>query len=80
MARQPRFVLVGQPQHIIVRGNNREPIFYAGQDYEYYLEKLNQSAIKHNGDIQTYVLMTGHVHLLITPNKLDRLSKMMQII
>jgi hypothetical protein len=24
MARHPRFVIPGQPQHIIVRGNNRE--------------------------------------------------------
>ena len=29
MARLPRFVLVGHPQHVIIRGNNREPIFYA---------------------------------------------------
>ena len=33
MARQPRFVLPGHPQHVIVRGNNREPIFYADEDY-----------------------------------------------
>ena len=26
MARLPRIVLTGHPQHIIVRGNNREPI------------------------------------------------------
>lgn len=31
MARLPRYVLVGQPQHVIVRGNNREPIFYADE-------------------------------------------------
>ncbi len=27
MPRLPRFVLIGHPQHVIVRGNNREPIF-----------------------------------------------------
>jgi putative transposase len=27
MARHPRFVLIGHPQHLIIRGNNREPIF-----------------------------------------------------
>jgi REP element-mobilizing transposase RayT len=41
MARLPRFELMGHPQHVIVRGNNREPIFYADEDYQYYLEKLN---------------------------------------
>ena len=40
MARLPRFVIPGQPQHIIVRGNNREPIFYREEDYQFYLEKL----------------------------------------
>ena len=40
MARQPRFVLPGQPQHIIQRGNNRQAIFCGQADYEFYLEKL----------------------------------------
>ena len=32
MARLPRFVLIGLPQHVIIWGNNREPIFYAEAD------------------------------------------------
>ena len=28
MARKPRFNLAGVPQHVIQRGNNREPCFY----------------------------------------------------
>ena len=40
MARQPRFVLPGQPQHTIQRGNNRQAIFCGQTDYEFYLEKL----------------------------------------
>jgi len=40
MARLPRFVLVGEPQHVIQRGNNRSIIFAAEQDYQFYLEKL----------------------------------------
>jgi len=28
MARQPRFTIPGIPQHVIQRGNNREPCFY----------------------------------------------------
>ena len=44
MARLPRFNLPGQPQHVIVRGNNREPIFYADEDYQFYLTKLRQGA------------------------------------
>jgi len=33
MSRQPRFVLPGQPQHVIVRGNNRDVIFVSDDDY-----------------------------------------------
>ncbi len=33
MARKPRFNLPGVPQHVIQRGNNREPCFFAEADY-----------------------------------------------
>ncbi len=39
MARLPRFVLPGQPQHVIQRGNNRRAIFDAEDDYRFYLQK-----------------------------------------
>ena len=80
MARLPRFNIVGQAQHVIVRGNNREAIFYADEDYLFYLEKLKQACEKHECDLHAYVLMTNHVHLLITPNKEGGLSKAMQMI
>lgn len=32
MPRKPHFVLPGVPQHVIQRGNNREPCFYAEED------------------------------------------------
>ncbi len=80
MARLPRFVIVGQPQHIIVRGNNREPIFYTDADYQFYLEKLQQACEKHGCQLHAYVLMTNHVHLLITPQTEHALSKVMQMV
>lgn len=80
MARLPRYVLVGQPQHVIVRGNNREPIFYADEDYRFYLETLKKACAKHQCDVHAYVLMTNHVHLLITPNKSDGVSKVIQML
>ncbi len=41
MARLPRFVIPGQPQHVIVRGNNREAVFYDEDDYHYYPKKIS---------------------------------------
>lgn len=80
MARLPRFVLVGHPQHIIIRGNNREPVFTSDEDYRFFLDKLTDAAKKHQCDIHAYVLMTNHVHLLATPHKENSLSKMMQML
>lgn len=60
MARLPRFILLGHPQHVIIRGNNREPIFYKEEDYQFYLEKLKQACDKHECKLHAYVLMTNH--------------------
>ena len=46
MARQPRFTLPGIPQHIIQRGHNREPCFYAEEDYCRYRGDLIVAARK----------------------------------
>jgi len=80
MARLPRFVIPGQPQHVIVRGNNRTEIFCADADYHFYLEKLQQACEKHGCTLHAYVLMTNHVHLLITPHDEQSLSKALQMV
>jgi putative transposase len=46
MPRKPRFILPGIPQHVIQRGNNREPCFFAEQDYHRYIDELRRSAEK----------------------------------
>jgi putative transposase len=78
MPRNPRFNLPGIPQHVIQRGNNREPCFYSVQDYQHYLEDLKVSALKNDCRIHAYVLMTNHVHLLVTPMSENGISQMMQ--
>jgi putative transposase len=80
MARLPRFVIPDQPQHVIVRGNNRAEIFCADADYSFYLEKLKLACDKHGCSVHAYVLMTNHVHLLITPHLEQSLGKAMQML
>lgn len=80
MARLPRFVIPGQPQHVILRGNNRTEIFRADADYRFYLEKLQLACNKHGCDVHAYVLMTNHVHLLISPKEEQSLPKAMQML
>lgn len=78
MARLPRYVLPGQPQHLIQRGNNRQPIFFADVDYRFFLECLGDGVKRFPCEVHAYVLMTNHLHLLLTPQKPDSLSKLIQ--
>lgn len=78
MARLPRYAIPGQPQHVIQRGNNRCAIFVSEDDYRFYLECLSDAAKKTGCDVHAYVLMTNHVHLLVTPQKKESIAKMLQ--
>ena len=78
MARQPRLTVVGVPQHVIQRGNNRQATFFADEDYRQFLAYLSEAARKHDCSVHAYVLMTNHVHLLVTPSKPDAVSRTMQ--
>ena len=44
MARLPRFVIPGQPRHIIQRGHNRQALFGADADYRFFREALVEAA------------------------------------
>lgn len=78
MARKPRFNLPGVPQHIVQRGNNREPCFFAVDDYHRYLKDLHDAAKANNVAIHAYVLMTNHVHVLATPGGAYGITYLMQ--
>ena len=80
MARLPRFDVPGQPQHVIQRGNNRSIIFVGEEDFEFYLKKLGEASKKYQCDLHAYVLMTNHVHLLVTPHLKGGIGKLMQML
>ncbi len=80
MPRRPRIKLADVPQHIVQRGINREPCFFAEEDYHCYLHWLQKSAGDWHCAIHAYVLMTNHVHLLVTSSKPDGIAKLMQSI
>lgn len=67
MPRRPRIHLPGLPLHIVQRGHNRGACFFGEDDYLSYLHWLGE-ALKTTGcQLHAYVLMTNHVHLLLTP-------------
>lgn len=78
MPRRARLSVPGIPWHIIQRGNNRSPCFYADEDYRRYLDTLAEQADKFGCAVHAYVLMTNHVHLLLTPMRGDSAALLMK--
>jgi putative transposase len=78
MARRPRISMAGIPQHVVQRGNNRQTTFFADDDYRFYLDCVREAAEKHGCHVHAYVLMTNHVHLLVTATRADALPRTMQ--
>lgn len=80
MARLPRFMMPGYPQHVIQRGNSRQQIFFEEDDYWFIWEKLGVAAEKFQCEIHAYVLMPNHFHLLLTPHLDNGIGKLMQYV
>jgi len=78
MPRATRFYVPGVPCHVIQRGNNRAPCFFADRDRRLYLDWLQEAGAKFGCSVHAYVLMTNHVHLLMTPKWFASISLAMQ--
>lgn len=78
MARLPRLYVEGVSQHVVQRGNNRDVCFYTDADYAFYAQRLQEASQKYGVAVHAFVLMTNHVHLLVTPEGKDGVSRMMQ--
>ena len=78
MPRCARISLPGIPWHIIQRGNDRSVCFHAEDDYQFYLHYLQEFADRFGCRLHAYVLMTNHVHLLLTPEEEDSAALMMK--
>ena len=76
MPRRARIHLDGVPLHIVQRGHNREPCFFAEDDYRSYLHWLGEALAEAGCALHAYALMTNHVHLLLTPRKAEAVAKL----
>ena len=77
MPRRPRVHLDGVPLHIVQRGHNREPCFFCEEDYLSYLHWLGEALGEAQCALHAYVLMTNHVHLLLTPKKAEAVPRLL---
>lgn len=78
MSRSPRPYLPGYPAHVVQRGNNRANCFVCVADYHHYLHCLGEACRRYRVALHAYVLMTNHVHLLMTPADAGGISRVMQ--
>lgn len=78
MPRPPRIDLPGIPQHVVQRGNDRQPCFFTEADYLCYRTLLREAALREGCVVHAYVLMTNHVHLLLTPQQPHAVSRTLQ--
>ena len=80
MARLPRLTVTGYPHHVILRGNDRQDIFRTPADHQRMLDLLFEHSRAQGVDMHAYVLMSNHLHLLLTPQRDQALPKMMQAV
>ncbi len=78
MARLGRYFAAGQALHVIQRGNDRQRIFFADDDRVLFHAWLAEAARAQGCAVHAYVLMTNHVHLLLTPASGESLPRLMQ--
>ncbi len=79
MARSIRTLRPEYPHHIIHRGHNRQPIFFAESHYVRYLEIMIRLKTRLRIQLTSYCLMSNHVHLILTPARdPSNLSKLMK--
>ena len=76
MPRRPRIHLDGVALHIVQRGHNRDACFFDEPDYHAYLGWLGDALQRECCALHAYVLMTNHVHLLMTPEKASAIPRL----
>jgi len=67
MPRKARLIVPNLPHHVVQRGYNRNAVFVERQDYEYYLETLQEWKYELGVRVYAWCLMTNHVHLILDP-------------
>lgn len=78
MPRKPRFYVPGAPVHAVQRVHNWSAVFFADLDYLEYLRCLKQAADSCGCAVHAYVLMTNHVHLLLSPERSESVGRLFQ--
>lgn len=80
MPRRQRIQAADLPVHIIQRGNNHQACFFTEADYAFFLDRLERYSARFECDLHAFVLMTNHVHFLLTPRIAEGASLLMKVL
>ena len=69
MPRPLRPIADGLIDHVINRGNNRQPVFENEGDFLAFLQAIADLKARKPFELYGYCLMTNHIHLLIRPRE-----------
>jgi putative transposase len=78
VTRLPRHIIPGQPYHVIQRGVNRSAVFVRPTDHAFFRDRLAAALERYRCQLHAYVLMTNHVHLLVTPSGPSSIAQLIQ--
>jgi putative transposase len=78
MPRRHRLVLPGVPLHVIQRGHDRQSCFLVEDDYRKFLNWLELHSRAAQAKVHAYVLMTNHVHVLLSVVDVRSLAYLMK--
>ena len=77
MPRKSRKISKTKVYHCMLRGINKQEIFFDSQDYLKFKKELNETKEFFSYKLYSYVLMPNHIHLEIKDEN-DKLAKIMQ--
>lgn len=80
MARVQRLFMPGMPLHVVQRGADRQPCFFEPADFLWYSQQLQRHSRTQGCALHAYVLMTNHVHLLLSADSVRAVSRMMKAV
>ncbi|WP_417227951.1 transposase [Amphritea sp.] len=56
------------------------PVFFEAQYYATYTYWIKESSKKYSISVHAFVMITNHIHLLVTPSETESVSLFMQFI
>src|ERR1051326_8551635 len=78
MTRRRRHLIADCPVHVLHSFPTRRSSDLCDADYLLFTRCLLEGSLLYRVDIHAYVLMTNHVHLLMTPQETGAISSMIQ--